>query len=548
MYTRYFGFNEKPFTLTPNPRFLFLSRQHKEAFAHILYGINHHHGFIELTGEVGTGKTTVLRTLLGQLQDGNYRFALIFNPCMTAVELLRNINQEYGIATGGSGINDLLNRLNGFLLEENREGRTVVLVIDEAQNLQPEVLEQLRLISNLETDNDKLIQIVLAGQPELENLLQRHSLRQLNQRIAVRYRLGSMGREETGAYIRHRLEIAGAVAGVSFSNLATSLIHLYSHGVPRMINIVCDRALLTAYGDGRRRVTFSTVLRAMNELGNPAWRRSRSVRLGVLLLIPLVTLVMLSNGNRLQGVFLAGQQRLRESLSRQPAGRAVQSPKTVPPFPDTRLEQALSAQGLTTTHIGAFNGLMARWNARPIRMFRGTLSVPVTFESLAAKRNLRCTVFKGALDDAIRFNLPFLASTRVVDNGKGHYCLAVTSVRGEQLSVSPPLLGRGEIRKSDLAHMTDGTFYLLWRDSTRIRDGIEPGESREKVRTLQQLLKQAGFFRQAIDGGYNSTTIKAVREFQHSLGIPVNDSGGELTLALLSRHDGAHASPSLTGN
>src|SRR6185369_10184756 len=153
MYTKYFGFNEKPFTLTPNPRFIFLSKNHKEAFAHLLYGINNHYGFIELIGEVGTGKTTVLRTLLGQLKDENYRTGLIFNPCLTGVELLRSINHEFGLKAESEYANELLVELNRFLLAENAEGRTVVLVIDEAQNLQPEVLEQIRLISNLETED-----------------------------------------------------------------------------------------------------------------------------------------------------------------------------------------------------------------------------------------------------------------------------------------------------------------------------------------------------------------------------------------------------------
>src|SRR6185369_1589411 len=210
MYNKYFGFNEKPFTLTPNPRFIFLSKNHKEAFAHLLYGINNHYGFIELIGEVGTGKTTVLRTLLGQLlHDDNYRTALIFNPCLSGIELLRSINHEFGIKADCEYANELLAEMNRFLLSENAEGRTVVLVIDEAQNLKPEVLEQLRLISNLETEDDKLIQIILAGQPELAALLERPELRQLNQRIAVRYKLKSMNMDETRAYIRHRMEVAG---------------------------------------------------------------------------------------------------------------------------------------------------------------------------------------------------------------------------------------------------------------------------------------------------------------------------------------------------
>lgn len=274
MYTRYFGFNKKPFTLTPNPRFIFLSKNHKEAFAHLLYGINNHYGFIELIGEVGTGKTTVLRTLLGQLHDDNYRTALIFNPCLSGIELLRSINHEFGIKADNEYANELLAELNRFLLAENVEGRTVVLVIDEAQNLQPDVLEQLRLISNLETENDKLIQIILAGQPELAALLERPELRQLKQRIAVRYRLNSMITDETRAYIRHRMEVAGETGGVSFSRWAIHLIHLYTRGIPRMINILCDRSLLIAYGDERRRIGTGVVNQAICEIiGHARGRR-----------------------------------------------------------------------------------------------------------------------------------------------------------------------------------------------------------------------------------------------------------------------------------
>ena len=293
MYTKYFGFNEKPFTLTPNPRFIYLSRNHKEAFAHLLYGINNHYGFIELIGEVGTGKTTVLRTLLSQLNDEHYRSALIFNPCLSGIELLRSINQEFGIDASSGFANELLAELNRFLLQENSNGRTIVLVIDEAQNLQPDVLEQIRLISNLETENDKLIQIILAGQPELEMLLHRPDLRQLNQRIAVRYRLRSMSMDETRAYIRHRMEVAGETGGVSFGRYAIKWIYLYTRGVPRMINILCDRALLIAYGDECRSVNAGIVTRAIKEILNmPQGKRLSLFRAGAAIVATAIIVIL----------------------------------------------------------------------------------------------------------------------------------------------------------------------------------------------------------------------------------------------------------------
>lgn len=311
MYTTYFGFSEKPFTLTPNPRFMYLSKHHKEAFAHLLYGIGHHYGFIALIGEIGTGKTTVLRTLLERLQDEKYRTALIFNPCMTGIELLRCINSEFGLDATGDQTRELLLRLNNFLLGENAAGRTVILVIDEAQNLKPEVLEQLRLISNLETDNDKLIQIVLAGQPELGLLLRRQSLRQLDQRIAVRYRLKPIPLAETAAYIRHRMEVAGKAGGVSFSWPALLLIQLYARGIPRMTNILCDRALLMAYGNEKRTITSLIVLDAISEIFE--LRRFLNITLRTVIAATLLALVL----------FLApwpGQQNATGSrLSGQPA-------------------------------------------------------------------------------------------------------------------------------------------------------------------------------------------------------------------------------------
>src|SRR6185369_8147352 len=195
MYLDFYGFSETPFSLSPNPRLIFFSKTHKEAFALLLYGINKRYGFIELTGEVGTGKTTVLRTLLGQLDDEKYRTALIFNPSLSAGDLMRAINREFGIPCQSANIAELIGELNRFLLVENSAGRTVVLIIDEAQNLAPDVLEQIRLISNLETDTAKLIQIILAGQPELGRLLEKPELRQINQRIALRYNLHPLDRE-----------------------------------------------------------------------------------------------------------------------------------------------------------------------------------------------------------------------------------------------------------------------------------------------------------------------------------------------------------------
>lgn len=247
MYCDFFGFREKPFTITPNPNFIYLSCIHREAFAHLLYGIDGHAGFIALTGEVGTGKTTLLRTLLSQLSPEKYRSALIFNPCLSGEQLLANICREFGIESSEQNRFGYLDDLNRYLLEQNAAGRTVVLVIDEAQNLAPDVLEQVRMISNLETEQDKLIQIVLAGQPELNDVLNRHDLRQLSQRITVRCRLTPMQLNDTGDYISHRLKVSGSRIPGLFSSGAVKQIYRFSKGIPRLINVACEQALVMAW-------------------------------------------------------------------------------------------------------------------------------------------------------------------------------------------------------------------------------------------------------------------------------------------------------------
>ena len=247
MYCEYFGFTEKPFTITPNPQFIFLSSSHREAFAHLVYGIDTHAGFIAMIGEVGTGKTTLLRTLLAQLDPEKYRRALIFNPCLSGEQLLAGICREFCVEAAEKNSFGYLDALNSFLLEQHSAGRTVVLVIDEAQNLAPEVLEQIRMISNLETEQDKLIQIILAGQPELNDILGRHDLRQLSQRITVRCRLTAMGLQDTGDYIKHRLKISGCRIPELFSKGAVKRIYRFSKGIPRLINVGCEQSLVMAW-------------------------------------------------------------------------------------------------------------------------------------------------------------------------------------------------------------------------------------------------------------------------------------------------------------
>jgi general secretion pathway protein A len=298
MYTSYFGLKENPFNLTPDPRYLFLSPQHSEALSHLLYGINEKKGFMVITGGIGTGKTTICRKLLSVL-DQSIDSALIFNPSLSEMELLATINQEFGVKSGRGRPTRkrYISALNAFLLKNFSSGRNSVLLIDEAQNLSRGVLEQIRMLSNLETEREKLLQIILIGQPELEELLTSPSLKQLNERITVRYNLTPFNRRQEEDYIRHRLAVAGADNGFPrFSSQAFRKIHRYSKGIPRRINAICDRTLLIAYSGDCNVISRNLVRETVSDIGSGYLTdktMSRRKRECLLLLSTLIILILL---------------------------------------------------------------------------------------------------------------------------------------------------------------------------------------------------------------------------------------------------------------
>ena len=271
MYETFFDLARKPFAITSNPSFLYLSRRHREALSYLTYGIKERVGFIEITGEVGTGKTTICRALLNQLDDKT-RTAFIFNSNMSESQLMQTIVEDFGIKTTAKSKSGLFSELNRFLIEQLAAGNNVVLIIDEAQNLSSKLLEQIRMLSNLESENEKLLQIVLVGQPELREKLNSPALRQLRQRIAVRYHIEALNREEVGLYISHRLSLAGANGKAPvFDEAALESVYQYSKGIPRVINMVCNNALLTGFVLEERNITDEIVKRSILELeGTPA--------------------------------------------------------------------------------------------------------------------------------------------------------------------------------------------------------------------------------------------------------------------------------------
>ncbi|MCX5700134.1 MAG: AAA family ATPase [Candidatus Omnitrophica bacterium] len=269
MYCKFYGLKERPFNVTSDPDFFYLSAKHKEALAHLHYGVSQRKGIIVLTGEIGTGKTTICRFFINQLEK-NVKTALILNPHFSEIQLLDAIVRDFGIKTSSKVRLGLIRELNAFLLNESNLGNNIVLIIDEAQNLKPAVLEQVRLLSNLETEKEKLLQVILVGQPELNTRLNLYELRQLRQRIMVRYHILPLERKEIREYIEHRLNFAGLNSGIEFSDEAISAITDFSCGTPRLINMICDRALLAGFTCETRSIDKTIINKCLDELNGYA--------------------------------------------------------------------------------------------------------------------------------------------------------------------------------------------------------------------------------------------------------------------------------------
>ncbi len=542
MYLDFHGFREKPFNLTPDPRFVFLSKNHKEAFAHLLYGINNRAGFIALTGEVGSGKTTVLRALLSQLDADHHRTALIFNPCLSPTELLQNINREFDIQADTSNNSSLLNSLNQFLLKQNAEGRTVVLAIDEAQDLEASVLEQIRLISNLETDREKLIQIVLSGQPELVQILNRNEMRQLSQRITLRYHLQPMDFQDTLDYINHRLEVAGGRGGVTFSKGALKRIYRYSRGLPRLINASCDRALLTGYTRDMARINSRIATAGIKDLRKNmafySWRRR-------LILIPaFVMFAALFAG----GVYFKWDEFIGQFNASQHVEATEEHEEEDPVITGEELSRAMAAElgkvRESESARRAFNILAGIWNVQPVPE-SDNLDGFNRMERAALDRELRLYRFSGNLGALLRIGYP-AALELTMDGIPGKRFISLVGMENEQLLVDPPIAGRRSLTFSELEKHWSGQGFLLWKDPLNLRIGISPASKRDHINRLQGLLKEAGAYNRPLTGVYDGDTLLAVKEFQFAKGIEQDGIVGGQTLMHLYRSIDRFGVPRIT--
>jgi general secretion pathway protein A len=520
MYLDFYGLTDKPFTMTPNPRYLFLSKHHREVFAHLLFGIRRHAGFIEVTGEVGTGKTTVLRSLFRELERDEARIAYIFNPCLSAQDLLRTVNREFGLEHQASPP-ELHAALNTFLLQENAAGRTVVLVIDEAQNLAVDVLEQVRLLSNLETETDKLIQIVLVGQPELGDLLKKKELRQLSQRITVRYHLQAMDSEDTAAYIEHRLGVAGWSRGHLFTPASQKKIFQATKGNPRLINILCDRALLIGYADSIEQIDLSEIRRAGREVQrHRSFFSSLHPALGLLLLIPIVAVVLWALPN-------SEKTSLSETF--------VQTPPVLDRFTREILPQ-LRQTTADDNRRNAVNSLVALWGGEPITAAAATME-----ESLNLSREQKFEVarLQGDLDGLLRLRLPLILE--IVDGLDVRYLLLLNREEGGArvtLDNHKTLI----ISSAQLAPYWKNRAYLLWKNPLNLSIQQESLQTRREIINLQSLLNHAG---KSVprSGRYDEATSAAIRAFQTEQQLTVDGIAGLQTLMTLYRESPQYGYP-----
>jgi general secretion pathway protein A len=503
VYEAWYGLAEKPFNLTPDPKYLYLSRRHAEAFAHLEFGQRERGGFILLTGEVGTGKTTLARYFLGKLPD-NTATAVVVYPALTAAELLRSILEDLHVPAESTSLKDLVDSLHGFLLEARAQRRNVILLIDEAQALSAEVLEQVRLISNLETDTEKLIQIVLLGQSELRELLSRRDLRQLAQRVTARYHLDGLSRTETEEYIRHRLQVAGGEGKVRMTLAALNAVHELSGGIPRIVNLVCDRSLLAGYVAATRTITVDMVRRAAAEVqGEEERRRWKPQRMA-----------LLGSGMVLAAALAVPLILPRTLQAPTPPPGPTAPPTTVavlpisPPFSE-RLETAV----LESDRLGSFRYALAR------------------LEGLWDRPYLQRTGLRTSLEQVRRLDLP--AVLEMFHPGRKDTCfLALVGLDGDTAVVAlgdgPPL----KVPASQLDQLWTREAIFLWPD-----DGRLVADPRKAEAWTRDALERLGYARGPSLG-------LALAEFQRDSQLIADGVVGARTLMTLYSR-GSDARPRL---
>lgn len=600
MYNKFFGLAEAPFNITPDSRFLFLSRRHREALGALVYGIRERKGFILLTGEIGSGKTTVCRALVQELRADNTRLAVILNPGLNEIEMLKAINDEYGIPSYFDTKKGLIDELNQFLITQHRENTNVVLIIDEAQTLEPALLEQIRMLSNLETEDTKLIQIVLMGQPELNDTLALSQLEQLNQRITVRYHIGPLTEEEMHAYIRHRLFVARAKIEVELTPGAVRMAYAATRGIPRRINVLMDRALLASYVEGSYTLDERIMAKAVQEIAGelpPLPNRDQSSGAPLKSTIANIFTMRTAIGAAailatLALVTLAVTIAIR--LANVQAESALSSPPASPTDNVEMVDAGISADDEETTATEddkkAANGApkaeptparnyeeerrrnpnwkyeknapLVRVN-NPRTVFRAAqLSLLKTWgiavdltemsklgedvvtqgEFKSDKVRIQTLSIPGDFYDATRFNVPLIVRLKDPGEGESEY-VVLLKAQGETSTVGDPQWGIKFYKTADLIAKWGGA-QTLFVDVQQLSTLKKGDRNDHRVRAMQQFLKDflsdkeetRDDLKLTINGVFDVSTTEAIRRFQGYYELPDTGQLDNLTLMLLNSH------------
>jgi len=557
MYLSFFGLNEKPFAITPDPRYLYLSERHAEALAHLLYGINESGGFIQLTGEVGTGKTTVVRTLLSRVPH-HADVAVILNPRVTPVEFLLTICEELGLHVADAdrdSVKQMVDALNQRLLTAHAEGRRIIVIVDEAQNLSADVLEQVRLLTNLETPTQKLLQIILIGQPELRELLDRTDLRQLAQRITGRYHLEPLSIEETRGYVRHRLRVAGAPEEI-FTPSALTEVHRLAAGIPRVINVTCDRALLGAYTQETRKVSASLVRRAAGEVYGrrflPLWLGWLA---GTLSLVGIAAAAFIgwqlwqrqispSRAAARKPAHVAGAMKATAAPGTA-AGPAVLGAAALPAAVPAAVPAAISINALlaansaNTGDAAAFRRLLSLWGT--------AMADDKDPCGQAAKSGLSCLEQRGSWAQVRALNRPAIL-TLTDDRGQRHR--VVLSALDDQFAT----LNLGEhnqrVPLDELSRDWFGEFTVVWKPKTARTRLLTVGMQGDEVRWLRRSLNALQGAASDPEHGdvYDEELAIAVQNFQRDHRLTVDGIAGVQTQVVLDTALAEPGSPLLLPN
>jgi len=548
MYTSFFGLNEKPFSITPDPRYLFMSERHGEALAHLVYGVTESGGFMQLTGEVGTGKTTLVRTLLQNRLPDNADVAVVLNPQLSAIEFLETICEELGI----TGIDEkcsskaLIDALNRHLLAAHAEGRRTIVLVDEAQNLARDVLEQVRLLTNLETSKQKLLQIILIGQPELRELLARNDLRQLAQRITGRYHLEPLTRDESAEYIEHRLRVAGALVEV-FDSAAKREVFRLSYGVPRLINVICDRALLGAYSAESRRVSRTLVRRAAAEISGKVYL-SPALRWATPVMVSIGLTLIVVGGWSIYSQPRATPERQAATVSpvttnlpielpdpdrEEPAVGAGEPPIDAP-IPEATLDEQLRLAVDLTDFDTALTTLIERWG-----LADSSCQQLVTL-------GYECLGQRGSWNNLRQLNRPAILT--LTDSLGDSHRVVLTSIEGDhaQLSIA------GVTVSHDLGVVSDlwfGQYFLIWKPASGVAMDMSPGLQDPSVGWLRQSLASIDerYRAEPLDSElYDRGLADRVREFQREHRLVVDGFAGRHTQIIINSLLASSDAPRLT--